>query len=96
MHPSQKRRQVRIKHLYGVSLEDYNKMFLKQKGKCKLCFRPPNVFKRPLFIDHCHETNKIRGLLCGDCNRLLTYYRDVDYFKRVVEYLDNIEQKPYN
>lgn len=58
---------------WGLSIEEYEAMFIAQGGKCAICNLPPrNPFKRiPLSIDHDHATGKIRGLLCGPCNSYL-------------------------
>ena len=78
-----------LKSKYGISLDDYNKLLKKQKGRCALCLRQPRLFSYDLGVDHCHKTGRIRGLLCNSCNQILTEYRTLDYFKRVVSYLDN-------
>lgn len=48
-------------------------MLRKQGGVCASCKQPEvgrNQFgKVRLAVDHCHETGKIRGLLCMACNR---------------------------
>ena len=43
-----------------------------QEGKCKIC----SEFQYRLQIDHCHTTMKLRGLICGPCNRGLGVFRD--------------------
>jgi hypothetical protein len=43
-----------------------------QEGKCKIC----SEFQHRLHIDHCHTTMKLRGLICGPCNRALGLMRD--------------------
>lgn len=59
---------ARIKKLYGLSKEDYIKLVDAQLSSCKLCEKyEANFFK--LHVDHCHETNKVRGLLCNTCNQ---------------------------
>jgi len=66
----------RERHLirkYGVSLSDYNKMFYKQKGKCAICSKKQS---RSLDVDHDHETKKVRGLLCTNCNRMIGHAHD--------------------
>lgn len=46
-------------------IEQYEKLFKNQKGKCKLCKKYQNKY---LAVDHCHRTKKVRGLLCNSCN----------------------------
>jgi hypothetical protein len=60
----------------GVSEEEYEKMFDSQLGACAICKRPQKELKRALAVDHSHESGKIRGLLCDNCNRLLGYSKD--------------------
>lgn len=69
-----KRRQ-NLRRRYGVSLEEYERMFKAANGKCEICgaIDPP----RGLFVDHCHNTLKVRGLLCGACNTGLGWYEKV-------------------
>lgn len=54
---------------YGVSKKDYDNMLKNQDYKCKICRQVNIINKRTLDVDHCHKTNKIRGLLCQKCNR---------------------------
>lgn len=68
--------KAKIKRNYGLSIEDYNNLYLKQEGKCKICERHQDDFKKRLSVDHCHKTGKIRGLLCDDCNTSLGKFRD--------------------
>lgn len=58
---------------YGISLEDYEKMIDNQGGHCVLC-GGVNPDGRKLAVDHDHETKRVRGLLCLQCNRLLGVY----------------------
>lgn len=51
---------------YGISLEEYNKLLIKQNYCCAVCKDIP-TYQR-LHVDHCHKTGKIRGLLCQSCN----------------------------
>jgi hypothetical protein len=45
-------------------------MFDAQHGLCAICRKPPKGGSRTrvLHVDHCHETNTVRGLLCTTCN----------------------------
>lgn len=63
------RRKSQYKLQYGITLDDYDKMFELQTGRCKICNRTqPN---KRLAVDHDHKTNKVRGLLCDSCNRAI-------------------------
>lgn len=61
------KRNNALKNKYGITLDDYNKMFSIQNGSCKLCNKT-HKNNKPLHVDHCHKTNKVRGLLCFSCN----------------------------
>lgn len=57
---------------YGLTLEQYERMTNQQLGLCKLCEKPPKPgWHHRLQVDHCHETGRIRGLLCNTCNTAL-------------------------
>jgi hypothetical protein len=77
---------------YGLSVEEYNEMVLAQDGKCKICLSTDSHrtnTKYNLFVDHCHKTGKIRGLLCHHCNAALGHMRDSkDVLERAIRYLD--------
>lgn len=51
---------------FGITEDDYNEMFERQMGLCAICHKPEVDIK--LAVDHCHETGKVRGLLCKRCN----------------------------
>jgi hypothetical protein len=74
-HPSLARR-MQLKQNYNITLEYYNELFLKQNGCCAICTKHQNEFKRPLSVDHCHITNKIRGLLCVNCNSAIGLFKE--------------------
>jgi len=82
-------RRSSIKRKYNISLEDYDTMLNNQLGKCKICGATESNHKSSvLYIDHCHKTNKIRGLLCHHCNYGLGGFRDnIEYLNSAIEYL---------
>ena len=52
---------------YGLSYNDWLIMWESQEGKCAIC---GESFKNPAStcVDHDHNTDEIRGLLCTQCN----------------------------
>jgi hypothetical protein len=74
---------------YGITLEDYNKMYKEQGGVCKICHLPANHNSNKLCVDHCHTTGEVRGLLCDTCNRGLGYFKDdTRLLQNSIEYLE--------
>ena len=55
---------------YGMTLPDFYALLA--RGACDICKRSD----RRLCVDHCHETNRVRGLLCEDCNSGLGRFDD--------------------
>ncbi len=56
-----------LRRCYGITIEQYDEMVLDQNGRCLGCGQKPDK----LFVDHCHSTNRVRGLLCRDCNTVV-------------------------
>lgn len=68
----------RLRWKYGLTKEDYYAILDKQGGHCALCPSTESGHNMTdlLLVDHCHETNTVRGLLCQDCNLLLGCVKD--------------------
>ena len=56
---------------YGITLAQYDEIWVEQLGLCAICHSSPS-----LCIDHDHNTNKVRGLLCTKCNKGLGIFGD--------------------
>lgn len=63
---------------YGITLNEYLDLLEKQNHCCAICkSKEPKQGKSMYFhIDHDHDTKKVRGLLCGPCNRGIGYLQD--------------------
>lgn len=70
------RREYNLLKKYGISLNDYNILFNKQNGCCKICGVNELLLKGSLCVDHCHSTGKVRGLLCKACNLMIGNAKD--------------------
>jgi hypothetical protein len=62
--------------IYGLSLTQFNDMRENQNFSCKICKTHESNLKRKLFVDHCHATGKVRGLLCQSCNTMIGNAKD--------------------
>lgn len=75
--------------LYNITEEEYNNMFEQQNGCCSICGLHQSNFKKSFHIDHCHKTNKVRGLLCRNCNVGLGHFKDsVELMNKAINYLN--------
>lgn len=87
--------KVRLRHLkyklrteYHITLEDYEALLVEQNGLCAICNGEPHG--EFLSVDHNHETGKVRGLLCRNCNVGLGALKDSpDVLRRAADYLEN-------
>lgn len=77
-----------IMELYGLTPEDYKRIYEYQGGTCAICQRAKGIRKK-LSVDHDHSTGEVRGLLCQKCNRdVLGHLRDsVEALLRARDYL---------
>lgn len=74
---------IRRKYLYGIDEVTFNRKLKAQNGLCRICKKKPAVH-----VDHDHKTDKVRGLLCGDCNRAIGLFNeDQESLKRAIVYL---------
>jgi len=82
-------RKSRLKTTYGITPERYDEMFKEQNGRCKICeAEKPGGRTKLFFIDHCHKTDTVRGLLCMRCNTGLGLFMDNPKFLgQAVKYL---------
>lgn len=83
-----------IQRTYGITAEEYYDMLAAQDNKCAICeseeVNNSRVTSNKLFIDHCHDTGKVRGLLCSKCNHSIGLLNDdVDLLRKAIDYLTN-------
>lgn len=87
------RSKVKRIRRYGITLEQYDQMYISQNGKCAIC-----RLDKPLNIDHDHSCcdydgscgKCVRGLLCKPCNTGLGNFKDDSSFLSSAQsYLDN-------
>ena len=101
-NPEKSQRSTRGRNLkvkYGITIEDYEKLLKDQDGKCACCGAEENTSLYGLnktlsfAVDHCHKTNKVRGLLCNQCNRAIGMLGDTkEGVLKALEYLEKAEK----
>ena len=76
------------KERYNITLEEYDSLVEKQKGKCKICGTTDPKSAGRFVIDHNHKTGEVRGLLCQPCNAMLGQAQDsVIILQKAIMYL---------
>lgn len=82
-----RRRGYNLINRYGITLPQYDEMLAAQAGVCKICAFPHSEAKK-LHVDHCHDTGKIRGLLCTTCNTAIGKLRhSPEILRSAIRYL---------
>lgn len=69
-------KKIRTKRVYGISLEEKERIFESQGRKCASCGRTESGSKKGWTMDHSHETGELRGILCSPCNVALGMVND--------------------
>ena len=87
-------RENRLRSTFGMTIADYEAMLAAQDGRCAICGTtdPGGRWGTRFAIDHCHETNRVRGLLCGRCNVMLGNAKDEPArLRAAADYLERAE-----
>ena len=97
-NPDKVKKYQRITNLrknFGLSIEDYEQMLIKQNNVCAICEKPETFIHHmtnepaALAVDHCHKTNKVRQLLCRNCNSAIgLFHEDVKVMQNAINYLE--------
>ncbi len=88
----ERNKEYELQRNYGISIADLDAIREEQAYQCAICGvhedDAPHRHGTGLFVDHCHETGKVRGLLCHQCNSMLGYARDSeDNLLNAIQYL---------
>lgn len=82
-------KNYRLKRNYSISTGQYEEMLKEQLGGCAICETTISYGSKSLAVDHCHQTGKVRGLLCTACNTALGLLKeDMELFKKSIQYLE--------
>lgn len=90
------RRKIGLKR-HGLTPDQYDAMLAAQNGSCAICgaTSPRSKNSKRMFVDHCHVTGRIRGLLCSPCNTMLGLATDSPTrLRAAAEYLERLSTSP--
>lgn len=94
IHGKRKLKNTQLNKQFGITLDEYDAMLKKQNFVCAICGEKETAINSKtkktvdLSVDHCHETGKIRGLLCSKCNTGLGLFKDSkDLLQKAIDYL---------
>jgi hypothetical protein len=77
-----------LQRSYGLTNEQWNNRFIEQGRCCAIC-KNPNPGRMGWHTDHNHETEKVRGILCGGCNLSIgLVHEDVTRLRSMIQYLE--------
>lgn len=82
--------RLRMFMKYGLkSFDEFDAIYGKHGGTCYICSEPLERDGKDTHIDHCHDSGKVRGLLCRGCNNGLGQFRDrPDLLRAAAVYLE--------
>lgn len=82
------RKAEKLQLRYGLTYEQWEAMRETEGHRCMICGITEDELGKRLDVDHCHESGKVRGLLCNPCNTMLGHARDnVAVLEAAVSYL---------
>ena len=83
-----------LKHRYNISEDEVKSLLKSNNYLCHICNEPETSKTKDgrtiqLSVDHCHETGKVRGMLCYKCNTALGLLKDSkELFLSAIQYLE--------
>jgi hypothetical protein len=93
-------REEYYRRTYGISMVELEQILSAQDQRCAICrkhwtdcaaaksSRYETIFLQHLYVDHDHETGKVRGLLCNNCNAAIAFLgEDLQRISFVADYL---------
>jgi len=89
-----------LKNRYGITMADYDAMMANAGNACEICKAPvlhiltDGGRTDKACVDHDHATGEVRGILCGSCNKQLTFFER--YAEQARHYLERAKMKSEN
>ncbi len=88
-HDPNHKRNYDLQSKYGITINDYDNILEAQGNCCDICSTDTPDGTGRFVVDHCHNTGKMRGIVCSKCNIMLGMARDdTGILKAAIHYLD--------
>lgn len=87
-------REWTLQRRFKITGDQFKEMLAAQGGVCAICGnKETHKYKsgklKELAVDHCHDSKKVRGLLCMNCNQALGRFQDnIENLRRAIRYLE--------
>lgn len=82
-----------LRRNYGLTVDQYNELLIRQNGCCACCGKHESEFKRRLHVDHDHASGQVRALLCTECNPGLGYFKhSIKRLEMAIRYLNKFKK----
>ena len=92
---NQSGKQYHLKYKFGITQTEFIKMILDQDNKCLICKTEFSDSIKPC-VDHNHETEEIRGILCFKCNTGIGLFTEnINVLFSAIDYLNNSSNRSY-
>ena len=85
----EQQRDYNLKRVYGLYQCDIDEIIKFQDNKCAICKGSGDENTHgTLYVDHCHETGEVRGMVCNQCNTMLGHSKDnIEVLAEAIKYL---------
>ena len=84
----------KLKKLYNLTEQKYIELYIEQKGNCAICSDYIEYRGFATHVDHCHNNNNVRALLCSNCNTALGLMKDnVEIMAKAIKYIKKHKDK---
>jgi len=85
----EKRKEYNLKKYYNITAAQFNQMLINQNYSCDIC-NTPLLLKKDSYVDHDHETKKVRGLLCINCNFGISHVKEnIVTIQKAINYINS-------
>lgn len=86
-----KAKERMLKYRYSLTIDSYHSMYEEQNKSCKICLKEYELGGwKGLYVDHCHRTGKVRGLLCPKCNTMIgVLNEDIELLRSMAKYIED-------